>query len=735
MLDSAPVIHWTQTDEAPALATASLLPIVQAFCAAAGVRVEARDISLAHRILAAFALAPDHLAELAARCREPQAAIIKLPNISASVPQLMAAIAELRSQGFDLPPYPEQADSGEARALLARYQRVLGSAVNPVLREGNSDRRCPQSVKAAARRQPPKNAAWSADNRCRVFSMREGDWFASERSRTAPADDALSVRLHADDGEVIELKREIAVGAGDIVDAATLSVRALRACYEEALREARAQGLLFSLHLKATMMKVSDPVLFGHAISVLFADCWQQHQAVLARAGARPELGLAEIEARLSALPEGEGAAALAALRARLAELPLAMVNSAQGISNLHAPNDVIVDASMPALIRDGGRMWNAQGALQEALAVIPDRCYSGVYQAVIDDCRQHGALDPRVIGSVANVGLMAQQAEEYGSHDKTFIAPKAGTVRVIGRDGSEWFAHRVEAGDLWRCCLTRAAAIADWVRLAVQRARASGQPAVFWLNAARAHERELIAAVQGELARLDTAGLELRILPPVEACREALAAIRAGRDVIAVTGNVLRDYLTDLFPILEIGTSAKMLSIVPLMAGGGLYETGAGGTAPKQVQQFLAEGYLRWDSLGEFLALQAALEDLGRRQRHAGARLLAAALDRANARYLDENKGPARALGGLDNRGSHAWLARFWAEELARQSEDAAFAARFRPLAQALAARMSEIEQELIAAQGRAQDIGGYYHPDPVRLAAAMRPSATFNRLLASLV
>lgn len=729
-----PVIHWTRTDEAPALATASLLPIVQAFCGAAGIAVVERDISLAHRILAALGLAPDHLAELAALCRDPSAAIIKLPNISASVPQLKAAIAELQAQGFALPPYPEDARDAAQRALQARYQRVLGSAVNPVLREGNSDRRCPQSVKAAARRNPPKLAPWSPSSRCRVVSMRAGDWYGSEQSRTAEADDELTVRLHADDGEVQELKRGIAVGAGDIVDAATLAMDELRACYREALDCARREGLLFSLHLKATMMKASDPLLFGQAIAVLFADVWRQQAAILERLGARPELGLADLEARLAALPEAERAPLQAALAARLAELPLAMVDSARGITNLHAPNDVIIDASMPALIRDGGRMWNARGELQEALAVIPDRCYAGVYQAVIDDCRAHGALDPRTIGSVANVGLMAQQAEEYGSHDKTFIAAKAGTVRVTGRDGREWFAHRVAAGDLWRCCLARAAAIRDWVALAVRRARASGLPAVFWLGE-RAHERELAAAARRCLAEHDTVGLELAFLAPPEACRRTLAVIRSGRDIIAVTGNVLRDYLTDLFPILEVGTSAKMLSIVPLMAGGGLYETGAGGSAPKQVQQFLAEGYLRWDSLGEFLALQAALEDLGRRHQHRGAAVLAAALDRANARYLDENKGPARALGGLDNRGSHAWLARFWAEAAAMQSEDPALAARFRPLADALAARMPDIEAELVAAQGRPQDLGGYYHPDPVRLAAAMRPSPTFNRLLAALV
>ncbi len=730
-----PTIFWTRTDEAPALATRSLLPIVQAFVGAGGITVTERDISLAARILAAFDLRPDHLAELGALCKRPEANIIKLPNISASVPQLKAAIAELQAHGLQVPAYVDEPGTEAEKDARARYAKLLGSAVNPVLREGNSDRRCAASVKASARQHPHKVGAWSPESKTRVAHMSQGDFYGSERSHTFTAADELRIELTGVDGQVTMLKQGLKVQAGEIIDAAVMSARQLRAFYDRVLAEAKTQGVLFSLHLKATMMKVSDPVMFGHGLSAYFGAVLTKHAATLSRLGFVSNSGLADLHTRLATLPAGERAAIEADLAAALAEGPaLAMVNSDKGITNLHVSSDVIVDASMPAMIRESGKMWNAAGKLQDTLAVIPDRCYAGVYQATIDFHRQHGAFDPRTMGSVANVGLMAQKAEEYGSHDKTFVIPRAGTVRVVDSTGAIVFEHIVEAGDLWRACQTRDAAIVDWVKLAVTRARLSKTPAVFWLDPQRAHDAQVKARVETLLVGHDTAGLDLRILDPVAATRLSLETIKAGKDIISVTGNVLRDYLTDLFPILELGTSAKMLSIVTLLAGGGLFETGAGGSAPKHVQQFVAEGYLRWDSLGEFLALQVSLEDLGQKSGSLQAAVLAETLDRANARFLAENKSPARSVGGLDNRGSHFWLACFWAHELATQDRDPALKARFLPLAAELAAASQVIEAELVAAQGRAQDLGGYYLPDDATASAAMQPSATFNRILARL-
>ncbi len=740
MTAAQPHILYTKTDEAPALATYSLLPIVRSFARAAGVEVGLRDISLAGRILAAFAdrlpggaaAFPDHLAELGELCKRPEANIIKLPNISASVPQLVDAIAELRAHGLPVPPYPAQPTTDGEREVAARYAKVLGSAVNPVLREGNSDRRCAASVKAYARKHPHRVGAWKPESKTRVAHMERGDFYGSERSLTFSAPDTLRIEFVDPKGGVTLLKDKLAVQAGEVVDAAVMDAAELRAFYERAMAQAKADGVLFSLHLKATMMKVSDPILFGHALRAFLAPVLERHASTLERIGFDPRNGLGDLERRLADLPAAEREGISADVRAALAAGPaLAMVNSDKGITNLHVPSDVIIDASMPPMIRDGGIMWNADGKPQDTLAVIPDRCYAGVYQAVIDDHKRRGALDPRTIGSVANVGLMAQKAEEYGSHDKTFEIPRAGTVRVVDGAGRTVLEHAVHAGDVWRACQTKDAAIRDWVRLAVERARHSGQPAVFWLDRNRAHDAQLIAKVERYLGEHDTQGLELHILAPADAARHALDTIRAGKDVISVTGNVLRDYLTDLFPILELNTSAKMLSIVPLLAGGGLFETGAGGSAPKHVQQFVEEGYLRWDSLGEFLALQVAFEHLALRTGNAKAGVLAATLDVANARFLDTNKSPARKVGEIDNRGSHFWLARYWAEALAAQSQDAALAAHFAPIARALVDQSDAIEAELLAAQGKPQDIGGYYHPDDARAAAAMRPSRTFNSLV----
>ncbi|MFN3843187.1 MAG: NADP-dependent isocitrate dehydrogenase [Rehaibacterium terrae] len=740
-MSDTPKIFYTLTDEAPFLATASLLPIVQAFAGAAGVTVETRDISLAGRILAQFPerlgdrAVADDLAELGALAKTPAANIIKLPNISASVPQLKAAIRELQDQGYPLPDYPDEPRDEAEREVKARYDRVKGSAVNPVLREGNSDRRAPKSVKEYARKHPHRLAPWSSGSRAHVAHMAEGDFYGSERSATLTQDGTLRIELVAGDGTITVLKDKLAVQAGEVVDAAALSTRKLADFVDAQIEDARAQDVLFSLHLKATMMKVSDPILFGVVVRRFYRDTLGKHAAALAQVGFDPNNGIGDLYARLPQLDAATREAILADIAAEYARRPaLAMVNSDKGITNLHVPSDVIVDASMPAMIRDGGRMWNAKGELQDAKAVIPDRCYAGIYQAVIDDCKANGAYDPATMGSVPNVGLMAQKAEEYGSHDKTFQVPVAGTVRVVDQDGRVVFEHAVEAGDLWRMCQTKDAAIRDWVKLAVTRARLSDTPAVFWLDPQRAHDAQLIAKVERYLKEHDTAGLDLRILPPVEAMRFSLARIRQGLDTISVTGNVLRDYLTDLFPILELGTSAKMLSIVPLMAGGGLFETGAGGSAPKHVQQFLEENYLRWDSLGEFLALAASLEHLAERHGDARIRVLARTLDQANGRILDENRAPARKVGGLDNRGSHFYLALYWAQALAAQDEDTGLKAAFAPLAATLAANEARIVAELAAVQGRPVDIGGYYRPDRDKLARAMRPSATFNAALATL-
>ncbi len=737
-----PTILYTLTDEAPLLATASLLPIVRAFAAQAGIAVETRDISLAGRILAQFPeclrdgeQVADDLAELGRLATTPEANIVKLPNISASLPQLKAAISELQAQGHALPEYPDEPTDAAARDIRARYDRVKGSAVNPVLREGNSDRRAPASVKHYARTHPHRMAAWSADSRSHVAHMTHGDFFGSERSLTVDQACDVRIELVADDGTVRVLKDRVSLQAGEIIDAATLDTRALAEFIDAQIDDARARGVLFSLHLKATMMKVSDPVIFGVAVNRFYAPVLGRYDDELMQAGFDADNGIGDLYAKLPALPAALQAAIREDIAALYRERPaLAMVDSDKGITNLHVPSDVIVDASMPVLIRDGGRMWNAAGELQDTKAVIPDRCYSGIYQAVIEDCKAHGAFDPATMGSVPNVGLMAQKAEEYGSHDKTFRAPADGRVRLGDADGRVLLEHDVRAGDLWRMCQTRDAAIGDWVRLAVSRARLSATPAVFWLAPQRAHDAQVIAKVERYLQDHDTQGLDLRILPPVEAMRHTLQRVRAGQDTISVTGNVLRDYLTDLFPILELGTSAKMLSIVPLMAGGGLFETGAGGSAPKHVQQFLAENHLRWDSLGEFLALAAALEHMADTTGNARAQVLADALDAATGCLLDNRKSPARKVGELDNRGSHFYLAMYWARALADQDRDPALKAAVLPLADALAAQEAEILAELNAAQGAAVDIGGYYRPDPERMAHAMRPSAAFNAALGTL-
>ena len=740
-MSETPKILYTLTDEAPFLATQSLLPIVQAFAGAAGIAVETRDISLSGRILAQFPdrlgdkAISDDLAELGELATKPEANIIKLPNISASVPQLKAAIKELQAQGYPLPDYPEEPKDAAEKDIKARYDRTKGSAVNPVLREGNSDRRAPKSVKAYARKHPHRMGKWSPDSKSHVAHMDDGDFYGSEKSHTLAADDSLRIELAGDDGEVRVLRESVKVKAGEIVDAAVMSRSRLAAFVAAQIEDARAKGVLFSLHLKATMMKVSDPIMFGVVVREFYKDVLDKHADALARAGFDANNGIGDLYARLGNLPEATQAEIKADIDALYARRPgLAMVNSDKGITNLHVPSDVIVDASMPAMIRDSGGMWNAEGKLQDAKAVIPDRCYAGIYQAVIDDCRANGAFDPATMGSVPNVGLMAQKAEEYGSHDKTFQMPVGGTVRVVAGDGTVVFTHEVEEGDIWRMCQTKDAPVRDWVKLAVDRAKLSATPAVFWLDKARAHDAQLIAKVERYLKDYDTAGLDIRILAPVEAMKLSLQRIRAGQDTISVTGNVLRDYLTDLFPIMELGTSAKMLSIVPLMAGGGLFETGAGGSAPKHVQQFTEENYLRWDSLGEFLALAASLEHVSQRWVNSDAPVLAKALDAANARILDENRSPARKVGQLDNRGTHFYLALYWAQALAAQDEDAGLKAKFAPLAKALSDNEGKILEELTAVQGKPVDIGGYYRPDLAKVAAAMRPSPTFNAALALL-
>ena len=741
-MSNTPKIIYTLTDEAPYLATQSLLPIVQAFAGTAGIDVETRDISLAGRILAQFPdyldepqKIGDHLAELGELATRPEANIIKLPNISASMPQLKAAIRELQAQGYRLPDYPDAPRDEKEKDIQVRYDRTKGSAVNPVLREGNSDRRAPASVKNYARKHPHRMGPWSRDSKTHVAHMDGGDFYGSEQSATVARAGNLKIELLQADGQAVVLKEKTAVKAGEIVDAATLSRKALATFIDAQIADARAQGVLFSLHVKATMMKVSDPIMFGVVVSEFYKDALAKHADTLKSVGFSPDNGIGDLYARIASLPEAQQATIKADVEATYAAGPaVAMVNSDKGITNLHVPSDVIVDASMPAMIRDSGRMWNAQGKLQDTKAVIPDRCYAGVYQAVIDDCKAHGAFDPTTMGSVPNVGLMAQKAEEYGSHDKTFRIPADGTVRVTDDAGQVVFEHKVETGDIWRMCQAKDAPIQDWVKLAVSRARLSDTPAVFWLDSARAHDRQVIAKVEQYLKDHDTAGLDIRILSPVEATKFSLERIRRGKDTISVTGNVLRDYLTDLFPILELGTSAKMLSIVPLMAGGGLFETGAGGSAPKHVQQFVEEDYLRWDSLGEFLALAASLEHLAEQTGNARAGVLATALDQANGLILDNNRSPARKVGELDNRGSHFYLALYWSQALAAQDQDAGLKARFAPLAAALAQDEAKIVAELNGAQGKPVDIGGYYHPDLAKTGTAMRPSATFNAALAAL-
>nr|WP_063570939.1 NADP-dependent isocitrate dehydrogenase [Luteibacter rhizovicinus] len=738
-MSSSPKIIYTLTDEAPFLATASFLPIIEAFAGTAGVAVETRDISLAGRILSQFPdyltdtqKIGDHLAELGALATTPDANIIKLPNISASVPQMKAAIRELQSQGYKLPDYVDAPATDEQKDTNARYGKAMGSAVNPVLREGNSDRRAPLSVKNFARKHPHRMGKWSGESKSHVSHMDGGDFYGSEKSATLDKAGNLRIEFTAADGSVKVLKDKVAVKAGEIVDAAVMSKKALASFIDAQIADAKAKGVLFSLHLKATMMKVSDPIMFGIAVREFYKDVLGKHADALKQIGFDANNGIGDLYARLDKLDATTRAAIEADLKAEYAHRPsLAMVNSDKGITNLHVPSDVIVDASMPAMIRDSGGMWNGEGKLQDAKAVIPDRSYAGVYQAVIEDCIAHGAFDPATMGSVPNVGLMAQKAEEYGSHDKTFQIPADGTVRVLADDGSIVFEHAVETGDIWRMCQTKDAPIQDWVKLAVQRARLSATPAVFWLDKHRAHDAQVIAKVERYLKGHDTSGLDIRVLDPVAATKLSLDRIRKGEDTISVTGNVLRDYLTDLFPIMELGTSAKMLSIVPLMAGGGLFETGAGGSAPKHVQQFVEEDYLRWDSLGEFLALAASLEHLGERYDNKHARVLAKTLDIANGRFLDSNKSPARKVGEIDNRGSHFYLAMYWAEALAAQNDDADLKAKFTVVATTLADNEAKIIGELNGAQGKPVEIGGYYHPDMALVSAAMRPSPTFNAAL----
>ncbi|MER3546585.1 MAG: NADP-dependent isocitrate dehydrogenase [Rhodanobacteraceae bacterium] len=741
-MPATPRIIYTLTDEAPFLATASLLPIIDAFTASAGVRLETRDISLAGRILAQFPdlltdeqKVADDLTELGKLALTAEANIIKLPNISASLPQMKAAIRELQAKGYALPDYPDEPENDAERDIKARYDKVKGSAVNPVLRQGNSDRRAPASVKAYARKHPHKMGKWSADSKTHVAHMDAGDFYGTEKSATLDKAGTFKLLLDGADGKQQVLREDVKVQAGEIVDVAVMSRRALAAFIDAQIADARVRDVLFSVHFKATMMKVSDPIMFGVVVEEFFRDVLAKHGAALKRAGFNPNNGLGDLYACLSKMPEEDRQAVEADIAAQYAVRPrLAMVDSDKGITNLHVPSDVIIDASMPAMIRDSGKMWNAHGERQDCKAVIPDRSYAGIYEVVIEDCKANGAFDPATLGSVPNVGLMADKAEEYGSHDKTFQIPAAGVVRVIDQDGRTIFEHKVEAGDIWRMCQTKDAPVADWVKLAVTRARISNTPAVFWLDENRAHDAQVIAKVERYLKDHDTSGLDIRIMAPEDAMRHSLARIRRGEDTISVTGNVLRDYLTDLFPIMELGTSAKMLSIVPLMAGGGLFETGAGGSAPKHVQQFIAEDYLRWDSLGEFLALGASLEHLARAYDNPRAKVLADTLDKAIGRLLENNKSPARQVGEIDNRGSHFYLAMYWARALAEQRDDAKLAAAFGKLAHSLEANENAIIGELNGVQGKPVELGGYYRPDMQKVSAAMRPSATFNRALETL-
>ncbi|TOY93960.1 NADP-dependent isocitrate dehydrogenase [Vibrio fluvialis] len=734
-----PTIIYTITDEAPALATYSLLPIIQSFTASSGINVDTRDISLAGRILANF---PEHLkeeqrigdalAELGELAQTPEANIIKLPNISASIPQLKAAIKELQDKGYALPNYPEEPSTYEEEAIKATYDKIKGSAVNPVLREGNSDRRAPASVKNYAKKNPHSMGAWSKDSQSHVSSMEDKDFFGSEKSVTLSGATQVSIEFVGNDGSTKVLKKPFALQDKEIIDTSVLSKKALIEFFEKEIADAKAQNVLLSLHMKATMMKVSDPVIFGHAVKVYYKDVFAKYGKVFEELGVDVNNGLGDVYAKIQTLPEAQRTEIEAAIQAVYeTQPPLAMVDSDRGITNLHVPSDIIVDASMPAMIRSSGQMWGPDGKQKDTKAMIPDRCYSGVYQAVIEFCKENGAFDPTTMGSVPNVGLMAQKAEEYGSHDKTFILDADGAVRVVDAEGNVLLEQAVEAGDIFRMCQVKDAPIQDWVKLAVTRARASGAPAVFWLDEARAHDAELIKKVNQYLPEHDTAGLEIKILSPVEATKFSLVRIKQGLDTISVTGNVLRDYLTDLFPILELGTSAKMLSIVPLMNGGGLFETGAGGSAPKHVQQVQKENHLRWDSLGEFLALAASLEHLGVVTGNAKAQVLADALDKATGKFLDTNKSPSRKVGELDNRGSHFYLAMYWAEALAEQTADADLAAEFAPIAQQLKDNEEKIVAELNGAQGVAGDLGGYYLPEFEKASPLMRPSATLNHIV----
>src|SRR6476646_2875779 len=732
-------IIYTKTDEAPMLATYSFLPIINAFSKAAGVAVELRDISLAGRIIAVFPdyLTPqqkqaDALAELGELAKKPEANIIKLPNISASLPQLKETIKELQGQGYKLPEYPENPKDDAEKEVKARYDKVKGSAVNPVLREGNSDRRAPLSVKAHTRKHPHKMGAWSPDSKTHVSHMNGGDFRSNEKSMTTTQATDARIEFVGQDGKATVLKPKVALQAGEVIDATFMSARALRTFLEEQIQDAQKKGVLFSIHMKATMMKISDPKIFGHAVTVYYKDVFEKHADTFKKLGVDPDNGIGDLYIKIKALPDDQRKA----IEADIQEVykkrpPMAMVNSDKGITNLHVPSDIIIDASIPPVIRDSGKMWNPEGKLQDTKVVIPDGSYAPVYHEVVEFCKKHGAFDPKTMGSVPNVGLMAQAAEEYGSHDKTFKAPGNGTIRVVDAAGKTLLEHKVEEGDIWRMCQVKDAPIQDWVKLAVNRAKASGVPAVFWLNKDRAHDAELIKKVNAYLPKHDTSGLEIKILSPADACRYSLERMKDGKDTISCTGNVLRDYLTDLFPILEIGTSAKMLSIVPLLNGGGLFETGAGGSAPKHVQQFQEEGYLRWDSLGESLALAASLEHLATVGNNQEAKVLADTLDQANAKFLESNKSPARKVGEIDNRGSHFYLALYWAQALAAQTADKKTAEKFTKIDKELGDNAAKIDQELLAAQGKPQDVGGYYHPNDEKASRAMRPSATLNRII----
>lgn len=739
MTTKADKIIYTKTDEAPMLATYSFLPIINAFSKAAGVSVELRDISLAGRILAVFPdyLTPqqkqaDALSELGELAKTPEANIIKLPNISASLPQIQGAIKELQSQGYKLPEYPENPKDDKEKDIKARYDKVKGSAVNPVLREGNSDRRAPLSVKAHTRKHPHKMGAWSPDSKTHVSHMKGGDFRSNEKSMTTTAATDARIEFVGQDGKTTVLKPKVALQAGEVIDATFMSKKALRQFLEEQIEDAKKQGVLFSLHMKATMMKISDPKIFGHAVTVYYKDVFEKHGETLKKLGVDPDNGIGDLYAKIKALPDDQRKT----IEADIQEVykkrpPMAMVNSDKGITNLHVPSDIIIDASMPPVIRDSGKMWGPDGKPADTKCVIPDSSYAPVYHEVVEFCKKHGALDPKTMGSVPNVGLMAQAAEEYGSHDKTFKAPGNGTIRVVDASGKTLLEHQVEEGDIWRMCQVKDAPIRDWVKLAVNRAKATGAPAIFWLDKTRAHDAQLITKVERYLKDHDTKGLDIRIMTPADATRLSLERIKEGKDTISVTGNVLRDYLTDMFPILEIGTSAKMLSIVPLLNGGGLFETGAGGSAPKHVQQFQEEGYLRWDSLGEFLALAASLEHLGKVANNQAAKTLADTLDQANAKFLESNKSPARKVGEIDNRGSHFYLALYWAQALAQQTQDKNLAARFVKIAKDMADNEAKISTELLSAQGKPVDIGGYYHPDDAKASKAMRPSATLNAIV----